>query len=202
MAAETFCRFPLLPVEAREMVWDRAVRPAGFRGVQHFSVWHPAMREIPKRLEHHLMIKSRKGQDVVLGAPAPADNALQASWNHNPSTYAIDAGLWTACKESYEAMRRRYRFDNWVACYKIRCPRWFKISGITCGEDLANLPSLYPVDDNGKRQYITTMPHQDLFMLKDNDASYLSYVAPSSFASMRYGDFSIGNLAVDFNPSW
>ncbi|KAM6478306.1 hypothetical protein HDV62DRAFT_400789 [Trichoderma sp. SZMC 28011] len=32
---------------------------------------------------------------------------------HNPSTYLIDSGLWTACQQSRSIMRDAYGFDSW-----------------------------------------------------------------------------------------
>lgn len=54
----------------------------------------------------------------ILGAPLPVNSSSVNSWNvQNQSTYAMDMGLWTACKESKAAMLRRYRPDKWLSTY-------------------------------------------------------------------------------------
>ncbi|QYT04813.1 hypothetical protein H0G86_011716 [Trichoderma simmonsii] len=41
-------------------------------------------------------------------------NAATPSFDaHNPSTYLIDSGLWTACQQSRKIMRDAYGFDSW-----------------------------------------------------------------------------------------
>ncbi|KAK1983931.1 hypothetical protein LZ30DRAFT_712865 [Colletotrichum cereale] len=212
MATETFHGFPLLPGELRDLIWDHAVRPVGLRGVQHFSLFYSTEGSMPynERLEHQLMVNSTNDQELFSGPPLPVDNTLPVSWNHNPSTYTIDAGLWTACKESYEAMCRRYKFGDWTHFYNNpaidRTDQDYRQEDLpnVQSEEYANLPALHPVEDNSKRQYITTMPNQDLIFLKDDRPTFpvLYQETRELFSAMQYGFVNFGHFAVDCQPAW
>ncbi|KAF4814326.1 hypothetical protein CGCTS75_v013403 [Colletotrichum tropicale] len=125
MIAPTFHPFPSLPGEHRNAIWDFATRPTNDhgtsdRGVHYFSLF--------SAFRTHFPIPDKYGQNVIppaperpchiLGAPLPPNSSPVHSWNvENESTYAIDMGLWTACKESRAAMLRRYRPDEWLSTY-------------------------------------------------------------------------------------
>ncbi|KAE9566479.1 hypothetical protein CGCF415_v005965 [Colletotrichum fructicola] len=112
MATQTFHQFPMLPGEMRDQIWDLAVRQPGYRGVHIFTYidennyrdHRPTSNTFPRHLA------KKMGDDRrFVGAPTPANDTAPHSWTAgNPSTYVVDGGVLTACKESYMAMCRRY----------------------------------------------------------------------------------------------
>ncbi|KAF4920062.1 hypothetical protein CGCVW01_v007249 [Colletotrichum viniferum] len=112
MAGGSFFSFSLLPGEIRDQIWDFSTRPIGARGVHYFSAldaWDNT-RPIPEAFKQHTISRTLENQNQILAAPLVGNETSCPSWyDANRSTYAIDAGLWTACKESRAAMYRRYR---------------------------------------------------------------------------------------------
>jgi hypothetical protein len=109
MAAE-FHFFPLLPWELREMIWELAARPA-LPGAHLFRVYnaddseHADPKNETSRHAYRGVSKPRLAAPRCLPRGVDFSPAAQAdapiSWTlNNPSTYLIDSGLWTACKES------------------------------------------------------------------------------------------------------
>lgn len=99
--ATSFHQFGDLPWELRDQIWNLAVRPA-CPGIQIFKLYN---REDTGALE--------KMRIMVLDedyADAHHDHQLiiPGSDESNISTYLIDGGLWTACKESRRVMERRF----------------------------------------------------------------------------------------------
>lgn len=99
---------------------------------------------------------------------------------NNPSTYLIDSGLWTACKESYLAMKRAFHCGDQEV--------W------TCHF----LNDEHP--DATHYQLFTVLPWQDLFVFQ----------APELCNRHRYtwleiyvwGAYGVGNIALEFDPKW
>ncbi|KAF6828361.1 hypothetical protein CMUS01_08621 [Colletotrichum musicola] len=101
----TFPSFQSLPAELRVQVWQEALRPST-PGVHYLSL----QRECPRRLKNR---KATNTKDLargryVLRPPLP-DAGSSTRWAHrNPSVYLSDAGLWQACVESREVIRKRF----------------------------------------------------------------------------------------------
>ncbi|EQB54812.1 hypothetical protein CGLO_05304 [Colletotrichum gloeosporioides Cg-14] len=131
MATQTFHQFPMLPGEIRDQIWDLAVRPLGYRGV-HIFIYidehaYDGHKPTSNAFPRHLAKKMCGDPHRFVGAPTPANETSPRSWTAgNPSTYAVDGGLLTACKESYMAMCRRYDIYKWSkyvdACPKVKDP--------------------------------------------------------------------------------
>ncbi|KAF6835981.1 hypothetical protein CMUS01_05576 [Colletotrichum musicola] len=105
MAAATFLN---LPGELRNQIWDDAAnaRPANAGGVHRFSIFYT--HNIPDQFKNHTVVTRANAFDTALGPPFAANAANPDPWNDPQSTYSIDAGLWTACRESRAAMLRRH----------------------------------------------------------------------------------------------
>ncbi|KAK1757091.1 hypothetical protein QBC47DRAFT_378394 [Echria macrotheca] len=113
-----FHYFPLLPFELRELIWKFAVRPA-VPGAHFFTVKHDQSRGFSS--EFQALHPYRNGrQPWCLGAPRCLPKtaeftrdlleATPPSWLHNnPSSYLIDSGLWSACRESRLVMEQAFR---------------------------------------------------------------------------------------------
>lgn len=102
-----FHLFPRLPGELRNLIWDNAVRNTNLPGVHFFSEGKPLLPH-QHFLGYHL---NREAYCANLGmsqTPLSVSNRPPSWIEGNKSSYLIDAGMWTACKESRAVMKRRY----------------------------------------------------------------------------------------------
>ncbi|KAF6833339.1 hypothetical protein CMUS01_06585 [Colletotrichum musicola] len=185
MTAQTFNQFSLLPGEIRDQIWDMAVRPHGTRGVHYFSLFechpHPPL---PDRFNRTIK-KTIYCQPKIIGVPLPQDDASPHSWTEgNRSTYAIDGGLWTACKESRAAMQRRYDLDSWAEFYVTK-------RKICDG-------------DGGGKQYFTVLPLYDLIYLQpwNSGLDFWNFVHRIPFVSPQFGFAGVRHIALKYDRSW
>ncbi|KAF5643550.1 uncharacterized protein FTJAE_3350 [Fusarium tjaetaba] len=130
--ATTFHKFPLLPRELREEIWYFAVR-SHHRGVQIFQAYKSPSYEGHRAtsLRNHILRiyrTSMKASFLANGLLTPARTSieynrpwyfgaplrpkgyvgLEGSLDNIVSTYMIDCGLWTACKESRRVIRKHF----------------------------------------------------------------------------------------------
>ncbi|KAK1845295.1 hypothetical protein CCHR01_12098 [Colletotrichum chrysophilum] len=200
-----FRRVSLLPPELRTKIWDLATRPAGFRGVQYFSIL--PLHRPPERFQHHVSNRLRPQQSFLLGPPMPTNETAQPSWNNSESTYAIDSGLWTACKESRAAMYRCYRPEErsdflqqlkekphlrWDIVYW-RNPKHFDTS------------ATFMVNDMHTNRFVTVLPAQDLIFIQPYDRPFnpaCIYDSMPFAAGDAAGFGELSNVALEFDPSW
>jgi hypothetical protein len=171
MAAAHLVQFSSLPRELRDQIWDAAIRPN-----------RPAAHTFSVVLNHHLNVSGLTSAYAIkekpidgghfevnrLMAPTKISNT-EYSWTiDNDSAYLIDSGLWTACKESRHAMRRRFRPGDWQPIR--RAFREQDIKGISpFRSSLSKAPDA-PVtagfESNGEYQTLTVLPKSDLFILR------------------------------------
>ncbi|PNP59127.1 hypothetical protein THARTR1_01375 [Trichoderma harzianum] len=91
-------------------------------------------------------------------------NIAPASFDaHNPSTYLIDSGLWTACKQSRDIMLEEYGLENWRRILVAR-PGIFKNE--LKRQNLMDLPAIVYFKDKGKDRYFSLFPNKDLIFLQ------------------------------------
>ncbi|KAI1500317.1 hypothetical protein F5X99DRAFT_386693 [Biscogniauxia marginata] len=105
--------FSSLPKELRDMIWDAAVRddePAA----HFFSI--DGREDVWDIWDDCIIFGYNDGPGFLppyrISAPMarPAGDEHRFSWTANDhSAYLQDGGLWTACKESHEAMERRQK---------------------------------------------------------------------------------------------
>ncbi|KAK1984666.1 hypothetical protein LZ30DRAFT_747707 [Colletotrichum cereale] len=201
MAAGEFHLFPLLPGELRDLIWDHSVRPPGVRGVQYFSIF--TAEEVPESFSHHVFPPLYKHQRGVIGAPMPENPGLPPSWSHNRSTYTIDGGLWTACKESRVAMHRRYENERWMAV--CQCNSSDKYLGcIHWQKKYSNTPATFGVNIDGGPRYFTLLPKLDLLFIQGYPSHLNWNLSTCHMPFTPYlrlnGEF--GHMATEFDPSW
>ena len=117
----TFHPFPKLPWELRHNIWELAVRPLDRPGAHIFCIEE---RKVEGFEEWKVEGFEAKEGDVVYGpitlepgkfnlhitVPATTISSGPAG---NPSTYMIDGGLWTACKESRAVMEKVFKHQMW-----------------------------------------------------------------------------------------
>ncbi|KAF5536992.1 hypothetical protein FMEXI_10128 [Fusarium mexicanum] len=126
--ATTFHQFPLLPRELRDEIWYFAIR-SHHRGVQIFEIHKSpsyddngtqstSLRDCLLKI-YGRSLKSRPGllptsgehiRPWYFGAPLGSKSceSLNVSPDKIVSTYMVDCGLWTACKESRRVIRKHF----------------------------------------------------------------------------------------------
>ncbi|KAF4879075.1 hypothetical protein CGCSCA1_v001808 [Colletotrichum siamense] len=211
MTTQTFHQFPMLPGELRDQIWDLAVRPPGYRGVHIFTYvdenvyrdHRPTSDTFPRHLAKKMCDPRR-----FVGAPTPANDISPHSWTAgNPSTYAVDGGLLTACKESYMAMCRRYNAGKWSkyvdACSKVTDPiQHSHLPEFTVKID--EFPAMFSVDSRGSPQCFMVLPCQDLVLLQVWDVIIdtewvITKLLP--FAPRLVGSSMVKHIALEFDSS-
>lgn len=185
----TFHGFSRLPRELRDMIWDGAMRQLELPGVHFFSQTFTDDNCLSLQRRHYC--DGSSGVDVFAAPETPLQFANgPTSWtNENPSSYMIDGGMWTACRESRAAMERRY---NTAARYTLTPP-----SEINPGEGDAYTATNFFVRD-GERQAITILPYRDLVCLT-SFSEVLRIQEP--FPACR-GFQNPVNFAIKYNPAW
>ncbi|KAK0749331.1 hypothetical protein B0T18DRAFT_460310 [Schizothecium vesticola] len=221
--AAGFHFFPLLPWELRNQIWKLAIRPAlpgahVFRvpnanaseqnGPEHetadddyscISTSHPAAPQcLPKSVDF---------------SPA-SQAAAPISWTlNNPSTYLIDSGLWTACKESllviekeFQVRARREKVHVWglseLEGFQLKRVRF------TLRETATHVTS-----HNSGRRYLTVFPSQDLFIMQSLDVTAFDWqdweVVWNSFhtydfltGDWQWNDPTGRHIAVEYDSVW
>ncbi|KAF5674281.1 hypothetical protein FCIRC_7819 [Fusarium circinatum] len=106
--ATTFHQFLLLPRELRDEIWYLAIR-SHHRGVQIFQI-HKSPSYEDNGTQN---LSPNPGQHIRpwhFGAPLghKSYKGLDGSPDKIVSTYMIDRGLWTACKESRRVIRKHF----------------------------------------------------------------------------------------------
>ncbi|KAH0443971.1 hypothetical protein CcaCcLH18_00797 [Colletotrichum camelliae] len=186
--------------EIRTMIWDFATRPRGIRGVQHFSIFH--RNSVPADFEGHIAALLETNQIEVVGAPSTIDSTTVGPYSNN-STYTIDGGLWTACRESRAAMFRRYRPDEWAAFYefqkrKYNPERERDRSVVHLSRIYHDMPATFEMNHGEKSQFFTVFPATDLIFMHLTSLRLrlwdLSKQLP--FASWSPGDLVSGACAT------
>lgn len=182
MAATTFYIFPRLPGEIRNMVWDEAsnARPTDSGGVHRFSLFFTT--NVPDDFKNHTVDPRDQLYTMALGPPSAPGAENPDPWSDPQSTYAIDAGLWSACRESCAGMLRRHK-----------------------GRPSSKTLRVKDGSDGGKR-YITIDEERDLVLLELGNMEFESPIRRPSYtwttSSRLWPLDGIAHIAVDFDPSW
>ncbi|KAH7017034.1 hypothetical protein EDB80DRAFT_873765 [Ilyonectria destructans] len=184
----TFRRFPQLPGELRDMIWNSAVRQIELPGVHFFSQTFADDNCLSLGRRY---CDDSSGVDVFAAPETPLQfpNGPTSWTNENPSSYMIDGGMWTACRESRAAMERRY---NTAARNTLTPP-----SRINPDEGDAYTATNFFVR-GGETQAITILPYRDLVCLTSFSA-LLRIQEP--FPACR-GFQNPYNFAMKYNPAW
>ncbi|KAK2761050.1 hypothetical protein CKAH01_16394 [Colletotrichum kahawae] len=212
MAAQTFHQFPMLPGEIRDQIWDLAVRPRGYRGVHIFTYidehaydgHKPTSYKFPRHLGKKMGYDDRR----FIGAPTPTKDTFPRSWTAgNPSTYALDGGLLTACRESQMAMCRRYDTQKWSkyvdACSKVTDPIQYSLLA-EFPMNMDGFPAMFSVQSQGSPQCFMVLPCQDLVLLQVWDIIIdTEWVVTERlpFAPRLVGSSRVKHIALEFDSS-
>ncbi|RSL42164.1 hypothetical protein CEP54_015580 [Fusarium duplospermum] len=182
----TFHCFNQLPWELKNMIWNFALRPSR-PGVQIFNLHN---RETDGPVENEM--------DVAVHDSYPYSNyriAVPNCDNNNPSTYLLDGGLWTACKESRLVMERRYKSPR-GSCQMVKNMQDKQPDAPATG---------YFKDHDGGSRYFTVLPRQDLFLFQLNnpatiDWEWLNEEIPLGSSTCGYRGRR--NIALEYKPEW
>ncbi|KAF4447246.1 glutathione s-transferase omega 2 [Fusarium austroafricanum] len=173
MAPDTFPQFVKLPKEIQILIWEAAVRPVpGDRHVHRFFIAdyhlnqpHPS-HNIPGRFLH--LLRTRAFKYASLNVESGFSLAIPADdkdGNPNDSVYLTDSSLWTVCKESRQAMERRFEKNEWWSHVKSPFhPKRTATWGHYVGEEGAAHTASYRGDD-GVVKHITINHDKDLVHL-------------------------------------
>ncbi|KAK6215073.1 hypothetical protein QIS74_08092 [Colletotrichum tabaci] len=207
MTTRTFHGFPLLPGEVRNQIWDLAVRPAHFRGVHYFSILELELQEASETFASQLIWGDAYNS---LGATWLTDDGLSSLGRapSNPSTYAIDWGLWTACKESRSFMCHRYGVAKWADFLRRqqekeeRDQQQKELRREKPGSE--EIPATFALKNEDFFHSLALFPRYDLIALQLNGNYWLFGMALRRLALRpRILDLTdIYHIAIEFDPSW
>ncbi|KAF4464125.1 hypothetical protein FALBO_9038 [Fusarium albosuccineum] len=205
---DIFHHFGDLPKELRDEIWNLAVRPDR-PGAHIFKLYDKRNETVheKKRVNssycnlatYRLAAPSCK-KHAEVGKICESGNTTQSRRGNNMSTYIIDGGLWTACKESRETMKRRFKpqqQNQTQTGFEPLAERY---------EDFPFVPatSFFPGGDGGNDWFFTVVPHRDLFVLQHPDLSleWERLGACLPFRTTINGYRGMDNLAFEYNPEW
>ncbi|KAF5668364.1 hypothetical protein FHETE_5300 [Fusarium heterosporum] len=179
----TFPRFADLPRELRDMVWSQAIRSPS-PGAHIFRLYD-SQHDVtePNSLKWKL---GPYGQNLAL----PWSHQYHSSVNEfgestNSSTYQIDGGLWTACKESRLVMKSHFQTPE--------------LSG-----DTSHMPVTRCFLGDAL-QYFTVLPHRDLLILQAHDLGLIDWSAIAYHFPFcpNYLNFGKGmHIGIEYDPDW
>ncbi|KAM0366803.1 hypothetical protein ACHAPK_008279 [Fusarium culmorum] len=169
----TFNRFPDLPPELRIKIWKLVIREDK-PGVHIFN--HDGPRP--------MMSMGWRSWTFTEPLPRHYFNSIKEDVpRKNVSTYLIDGGMWTACKESQSIMEDHFRQSEWL-----------ETSSITEEEREDRLKAL----SDDKLEMPSTGNFVDcLDKVKWGDISF-----DHALGSGSLGYRGISNVAIEFNPEW
>ncbi|KPM40849.1 hypothetical protein AK830_g5730 [Neonectria ditissima] len=224
MASSTFERFSSLPCELQRMIWRLAIRPSGYTGgLHHFYIRTSVSNDstasaVNKRIDGLVFLQQGNmtlTRDRFSHATAvPKFDALQKKPPHltsNWSAYFWDAGLWTACYASRQAMMEHYNYQRLrqVQNIIVRNSRDLS-SGIYRDGELRSeywdIPVMATVPQEGGEWQLTVNTYRDLFCL--NPEYWLSIVdwdkifTNLSFTPNFQHHGPVRFLAIEFNKTW
>lgn len=123
--AATFNRFRELPRELRDQIWTFAIRNSQ-PGVHIFRIYNT--REETHTGTRNLVSFFRAYPEHRLAEPS-RDRYFHSidvyCSESNVSTYLIDGGLWTVCKESRLIMEKKFRSSEWDHWCRHRRREWY-----------------------------------------------------------------------------
>jgi hypothetical protein len=230
MEAE-FHFFPLLPWELREKIWKLVIRPTG-PGANVFRVYNRKQSE--PVMEDEAFTDDFNDWGWHLAAPQCLPNgvdfspaarrAAPISWTlNNPSTYLVDSGLWTACKESMLIIEQEFqtparRQKQWTPS---------EVESFRAERGRFTLPetATYMISDPSRYRYITVFPTQDLLILQIRELPtphflqnshdvialndhFLSFIFPSLLSPVGndtktyYRHQYDLHVAFEYDPAW
>lgn len=208
---ETLHSFSKLPWELRNHIWNLAVRP-DYPGAHIFDTL--TLESIQGRYiaptcspwsRLHISLLAYKPETIFEESGTNGEENHRSREHYNPSTYLIDSGLWTACKESRRVMEQRFEPQEWNRIRERRLQCTLNRTG-PMPEHIDMMPATgYFVAENSERRHFTVFPHRDLFCIRSCSLQSicwgdLHYGTP--IAGSHKGFDTFGHIAVEFDPAW
>ncbi|RYP55714.1 hypothetical protein DL771_012455 [Monosporascus sp. 5C6A] len=192
----TFTCFAKLPKELRDMIWIAAIRPAQ-PGVHFFTIFNLWVDRDRWAIGDDAAVADPECSDISAVA-APCCNRSEPtarSWTaSNPSTYLIDGGLLTACKESREAMNKH-----------VRAVEGGHRSDLDKNYDQSKDPDAATTASfllDGERWFFRVKPELDLFIVQPYDFNSLDDWDTFGHHAYIFGRCHAGHIALEYDPKW
>ncbi|KAM6530213.1 hypothetical protein FALCPG4_008338 [Fusarium falciforme] len=196
--ATTFDRFSDLPRELRDEIRRFAIRTTR-PGVHIFRLYNDFKDDHAGARDSLSSARFFTGQCLA----EPSWDRYFHSTNtdcgdRNVSTYLIDGGLWTACKESRLLMEKRFRNSEWGYLRKQQ----------GTGRPLERIWKLWFLPATGyftslgsASHYFTVIPCRDLFVLRpdllgNTDGDWVDLKLPEGLTER------VRHIAIEYNPEW
>ncbi|KPM36404.1 hypothetical protein AK830_g10172 [Neonectria ditissima] len=212
-----FHHFSDLPWELRHQIWVSSIRPTGpdYIGIHNFFI-SDEQQMAGKSMEHRVALPHgnfKKDRQLIATIPGPSHHGKA-----NRSAYLWDAGLWTACWESRNAIMSYLDMFRWDEKRRIIADKdWGRDTPST--RELPVMTTAPPLrGGNGEEEWqLVVRPYQDAFNLdcadlaakcgsRSNDYDWkldwkdIFFSLP--FSSPCRGCGPMRNLVVEFDPSW
>lgn len=180
----TFHSFSQLPPEIKYTIWEYAARDVR-RGAHFFSAasnWRGPTTT------------TFLGSDDIFGFPLAAPKALdtpdavQDRVEGNPSSYIVDAGLWTACWDSRNVMKKRYQELGGL----VKIPFGWAMAPFSSGH----------ITHNDEYRAYQLCPTEDLFCIQLSGPTVPRCVMPTFRLSKSLRPTAIMNVALEYDPAW
>ena len=193
--------FNSLPRELRDMIWDAVIRDD--RPAAHF-LSTSTQKDVKEFVGECCIFGFNDGPSMRERNPhrrlsAATEQGLRQRFAQpaiNPSAFLQDGGLWTACKESHEALRRRQKkrdHDTAVSWPAKRYPR-------NAGTHHPTMTGYF--DNDGIRQYFAISAN-DLICwqpIEHDECVYLSCLPFYSHSLAK--PYALQHFAFEFDPKW
>ncbi|KAL6915688.1 hypothetical protein ACHAPO_008114 [Fusarium lateritium] len=185
----TFPLFLHFPKEIQIMIWEAAVRPSGDRHVHRFSIAGFPLRHTNR---NHLRLQNTKrlsgGASRLVTCSSLTVSPEDVEGIPNDSIYLSDSGLWTACKNSRDAMEGRFKRNEWWSHIKSPYhPKRTSMPGQCLGREDTTHTASY-TDHNGVVKHITIGYERDLVHL---DSRYLYMIENIDWFHASNGIFQL-----------
>ncbi|KAF5599587.1 hypothetical protein FPANT_3279 [Fusarium pseudoanthophilum] len=204
MAPKTFHLFSQLPCELRLQVWESAIRN-WTANIHDSSTWNwdsldaaNPMPEAPKKRSYGINYVSLDNNGD--GVP------LDCSWNKpqpaNRSAYLWHAGLWMACKESREVMRKHWFNDPYSKSHPecveetVNDGLWKWIYGNEEGLDV--IWNEWGRELESYEPWLMTTSPGDMFCIAPDNYRPLARFK----LFLKRSNHKIYEYAVEFDPAW
>lgn len=191
----TFPLFTQLPKELRDKVWKAAIR-LPVPGVHIFTMDTTFDEKKTSEIGDHYAVVGVDHKNLeysMLAAPrCGKSNPNARSWIElNPSTYLVDSGLLTACKESREAMDKHLQAVEWNT-------RVYQKSALADDLDAAVTASFI---QDGERRFFRVKPRSDLFIIQPWDFSTFEWYF-IAHDLLLIGSWQNAQIALEYDPTW
>ncbi|RYP76641.1 hypothetical protein DL769_003601 [Monosporascus sp. CRB-8-3] len=196
--SSTFTCFTKLPKPLREKIWTAAIRPAQ-PGVHFFTIYNcddeKERLTIGDDAADIVAEPENCGMSTVAAPRCNRSEPNARSWiASNPSTYLIDGGLLTACKESRQVMNKHLRAVEW----------WDRVDPDKNYEQEKDPDAAVTASfvHNGERRFFRVKPELDLFVVQPYDFETLDDWWHFGLFAYIFGRHHVGHMALEYDPKW